>query len=301
MTLEPIVYVTCSALRASLGIQTGAQDPKTLTPIFYWIENDQNRPHSDFLNEAFQRLLVATGLIPQQVKKIVCDHGPGSFTGVRVAVSFARTLAFALQVPIETFSSLGAMGGSFFLNTKAPSSDVGLLALNAFRQSIYVSVLPPLEAQRAPVELWSYSAFESWVLSCPDDKPVWLFGDVLPVYRWSPPFLKKIQIASESSIWSESVAGNLQQAPAQVGPWHRPHVMNMFYYRMQNMQAMSLTPDLNWQNFTPYYLRLSSAEEVLLAKVSGSMAAPSSAQSISTREAGSTEIPKTDESKPRKT
>lgn len=45
----------------------------------------------------------------KSVDKIILVNGPGSFTGIRIAVTIAKTYAWALNIPIITISSLDAM------------------------------------------------------------------------------------------------------------------------------------------------------------------------------------------------
>lgn len=41
-----------------------------------------------------------------QIKEIIVNNGPGSFTGVRIGVTIAKMFAYTLNIPIKTISSL---------------------------------------------------------------------------------------------------------------------------------------------------------------------------------------------------
>ena len=54
-------------------------------------------------------LLTNNHLAPNDIDKIMVVNGPGSFTGIRVGVTIAKTYAYTLQKKIVTISSLEAM------------------------------------------------------------------------------------------------------------------------------------------------------------------------------------------------
>ena len=43
-----------------------------------------------------------------QIDEIIVVNGPGSFTGIRIGLSIAKTMAYALNIDINTISSLKA-------------------------------------------------------------------------------------------------------------------------------------------------------------------------------------------------
>ncbi len=57
---------------------------------------------------AAQALLQGTGLTPKDLGLIVVDVGPGSFTGTRVGVAFAKAFAYASGASLAGVSSLEA-------------------------------------------------------------------------------------------------------------------------------------------------------------------------------------------------
>jgi tRNA threonylcarbamoyladenosine biosynthesis protein TsaB len=48
---------------------------------------------------------------PRAIDGIVVGRGPGSFTSIRIGLAVARSLAFALDLPVAGASTLDALGG----------------------------------------------------------------------------------------------------------------------------------------------------------------------------------------------
>jgi tRNA threonylcarbamoyladenosine biosynthesis protein TsaB len=60
------------------------------------------------LPDTVESVLSASGIDWTQIDRIAAGIGPGSFTGVRVAVTFAKTWAWALGIPVAGVPSLEA-------------------------------------------------------------------------------------------------------------------------------------------------------------------------------------------------
>jgi tRNA threonylcarbamoyladenosine biosynthesis protein TsaB len=65
--------------------------------------------HSTFLLPALSELLAETGWKINDLDRIVCVSGPGSFAGIRVGIASAKGLSFATGVPIVGVGSLKAL------------------------------------------------------------------------------------------------------------------------------------------------------------------------------------------------
>ena len=64
------------------------------------------RNHSDFTMPLIKEILDTNNLGVKDLNEILVVNGPGSFTGVRIGVTIAKTLAYTLNIPIKTITSL---------------------------------------------------------------------------------------------------------------------------------------------------------------------------------------------------
>ncbi|MDX1705158.1 tRNA (adenosine(37)-N6)-threonylcarbamoyltransferase complex dimerization subunit type 1 TsaB [Pseudidiomarina sp.] len=91
------------------------------------------------------------------VTALVCGHGPGSFTGVRIGVSVAQGLAFSQPLPVYPVNTLAALAQQAIRKHKAKiivsaiDARMNEVYLASFRneQGLAVAVQPP---QMAPLE-----------------------------------------------------------------------------------------------------------------------------------------------------
>src|SRR5690625_4426317 len=67
------------------------------------------RNHSILLVEEIRLMMEKANVTTDQLQAIVVGQGPGSYTGVRVGVTVAKTMAWALTIPLIGVSSLEAL------------------------------------------------------------------------------------------------------------------------------------------------------------------------------------------------
>jgi tRNA threonylcarbamoyladenosine biosynthesis protein TsaB len=81
--------------------------------------------HSIRVMPAIEDLLKETGLKPDDLDRIVVAKGPGSYTGVRIGVTIAKTLAWTLKKDLVGVSSLEvlAQNGKYFDGYTSPIFD----------------------------------------------------------------------------------------------------------------------------------------------------------------------------------
>lgn len=68
--------------------------------------------HSITLMSQVESLLNYTGLTMKDIEGITIAHGPGSYTGLRIGVTAAKTLAYTLDIPLYSVSSLAALAAT---------------------------------------------------------------------------------------------------------------------------------------------------------------------------------------------
>ena len=67
---------------------------------------EDEKEHSRITIPTLVEVLTESKLTLPEIDDIVVINGPGSFTGVRIGVTIAKTLAFTLNKPIRTMTSL---------------------------------------------------------------------------------------------------------------------------------------------------------------------------------------------------
>ncbi len=72
-------------------------------------ESDEGRDHAKKVALFVDELLRETGVQPADLDAIAVGKGPGSYTGLRIGVSFAKGMCYALNIPLIAVGSLDAL------------------------------------------------------------------------------------------------------------------------------------------------------------------------------------------------
>lgn len=81
-------------------------------------EKESSRNHSVYTMPMIENILKNNKISVNELNEIIVVNGPGSFTGVRIGVVIAKTLAYTLNIPIKTITSLQAYAVSSKKNGK---------------------------------------------------------------------------------------------------------------------------------------------------------------------------------------
>lgn len=71
--------------------------------------------HSSKLLPAIEASLVETDTRLEDLAALAVTRGPGSFTGIRIGISTANSLAYSLDIPVIAVSSLETLAASYML------------------------------------------------------------------------------------------------------------------------------------------------------------------------------------------
>ncbi|MBI4567029.1 MAG: tRNA (adenosine(37)-N6)-threonylcarbamoyltransferase complex dimerization subunit type 1 TsaB, partial [Planctomycetes bacterium] len=105
----PMRVLAIETSTAGGGVAAGEADPagavgSLAPPVVRLMEADHR--HVETLLALAQEALVAAGWRPADIELMAVDEGPGSYTSLRVGVAAAKTLAYALGVPLVGIRSL---------------------------------------------------------------------------------------------------------------------------------------------------------------------------------------------------
>jgi tRNA threonylcarbamoyladenosine biosynthesis protein TsaB len=136
------------------------------------------RDHSATLTTYIAEVFTETGFVYNQLDSIAVSMGPGSYTGLRIGVSSAKGLCYALDKPLIAVDTLKSLAWQALQNCKEQGKDMDdvLLVpmLDARRMEVYTAVfdrnLQLIEAVNAHIV--NEDSFGSFA-----DKKILYFGD----------------------------------------------------------------------------------------------------------------------------
>jgi tRNA threonylcarbamoyladenosine biosynthesis protein TsaB len=113
-------------------------------------ESDEGRDHAKRLGVFVDELLRETGVMPDELDAVAVGKGPGSYTGLRIGVSFAKGLCYGLQIPLIAVCSLDALA-----EVAIEDHEAGILDVEAWDEA---TLCPMVDARRMEVYTCLYNA-----------------------------------------------------------------------------------------------------------------------------------------------
>ncbi|TYR78422.1 tRNA (adenosine(37)-N6)-threonylcarbamoyltransferase complex dimerization subunit type 1 TsaB [Priestia megaterium] len=193
--------------------------------------------HSVRVMSAIETLLADCDVSPKELEKIVVAQGPGSYTGVRIGVTIAKTLAWTLNIPLVGVSSLEivAANGRYFDGYISPLFDARrqqiFTGLYTFKDGVYLK--NEIEDQLVINKEWA-ETLKAY------DKPVLFIGNDVTMHQ---PILEDVM--QEQAIFASI-------------PQYNPRPSELAFIGLKKEE----TPV---HSFVPNYVRLAEAEANWLA------------------------------------
>lgn len=121
------------------------------------------REHTQRLLPSVESLLAEMGLSLNQFDAIAFGVGPGSFTGLRIALSTAQGLAYGADLPLIPVSTLMTMAQTAFRHGKVPVGHTIVPMIDARMNEVYWSAYQVNEHDSL------VEALQEEVIAAPDD------------------------------------------------------------------------------------------------------------------------------------
>ena len=105
---------------------------------------EEGYSHAERLHVFIEAIIEEAGIALQDLSAIAVSQGPGSYTGLRIGVSAAKGLCYALDIPLIAVDTLQALAAQVTI-----SSGLIIPMIDARRMEVYSAIFSPsLEKKR---------------------------------------------------------------------------------------------------------------------------------------------------------
>lgn len=233
------------------------------------IQSLAERNHSVHVVAHIKELLRSSGVTDTDIEAIAVGNGPGSYTGMRIAVAVAKTLAWVWNKPLVGVSSLEALAyGAWHQGLDKNTDEVNSLAGEHW-------VIPIMDARRGQVYSSGFSMTNHVEWTRWADDGVRLMNDFIDqleqrLAQQTTGTIKSISLVGDLSLHEEG-AKRLQQVgeSADVSVRLQPFVQEGKWIALLGRARLAAGLTENPHTFIPNYTQLTEAEVVWKAKHAG--------------------------------
>jgi tRNA threonylcarbamoyladenosine biosynthesis protein TsaB len=182
--------------------------------------------HAAEMIPRIDRLCRDRGWTPPDIRELYVSAGPGSFTGLRIGITLAKTLAFATGAKIVAVPSVRVLA----CNAPSEASEL-IIVLDAKREQIFTSRFRREGAEWEEQEPSHLDDLSSMLLRSP--RPVYLLGDGIPAHRKFIPMEDTGIFLSPPDTWRPRAAAVAAEgvALASAGAFTEPDRLHPIYLR----------------------------------------------------------------------
>jgi tRNA threonylcarbamoyladenosine biosynthesis protein TsaB len=115
-----------------------SRDDQCINDLVSYVE----KSHASMLTILIRELLKKEKYTLDQIDAVAISEGPGSYTGLRIGVSTAKGICYALNKPLIAVNTLKALSGTFMIKSgiEFSNNDLFIPMLDARRMEVYASV-----------------------------------------------------------------------------------------------------------------------------------------------------------------
>lgn len=104
------------------------------------LRNDEQKDHASWLHPAIRKLLENAAYALGELDAIAVTAGPGSYTGLRVAMAAAKGLCYALKVPLILENTLDVMALAGSQQPQLPEACLICPMIDARRMEVFTAL-----------------------------------------------------------------------------------------------------------------------------------------------------------------
>ncbi|TJZ50816.1 tRNA (adenosine(37)-N6)-threonylcarbamoyltransferase complex dimerization subunit type 1 TsaB [Sphingobacterium olei] len=176
------------------------------------IQSSEPNMHASLLTSYVEQILSRNNLRFSDVSAVAVSMGPGSYTGLRIGVSTAKGLCYALDIPLIGINTLESMYQGFVRDFNVNSDSLYFPMIDARRMEVYTMAFNAHGKQVIPtqakiIDELSFTEFQA--------KEVYLFGSGAIKFQNlfnSNPQINIISAFQHSSVYMSEMAWQRFQA-----------------------------------------------------------------------------------------
>jgi tRNA threonylcarbamoyladenosine biosynthesis protein TsaB len=194
----------------------------------------RSQSHSELLTAAIEDVLRDSGIPISKVDSLAAGIGPGSFTGIRVAINAVKTLGYARGLSVYCYDS-----SEILVAGRPPAENVStLIAINAQKNQFF-SARYSASKDLLPVRIEELAIYDADAVKAPSGAHILIGDGADELLALNPTLSALTRPKSEYDFPRAEILAELA-----------------FHYR-------STRKPLVWKDIQPLYLRTSGAEEKL--------------------------------------
>lgn len=189
--------------------------------------------HAAFIQTGIRDLLLDTQTKGSDISAVAVVSGPGSYTGIRVAMASAKGLAYAWKKPLITLNSLELMAQAAIRELRPSSPSYWIPMIDARRLEVFTACYDQdgKEIKSPFAYILDEPSYQEWL----NERITYFFGNGSA--KWKPLCkhlnARFIPVASIESSFSEIAYQRYQNQQFTDLLWSEPYYVKEFYSATQ--------------------------------------------------------------------